>query len=271
MARLNFRLSGAITDSNPRDYGGTGTALYQSLSLHLPRASRWSVGDIREGALKNKMTLSNFVSRHYVSDLRVLAETLPESHRHMYLASGRAEAVDKSLRLLRWFRPTGLEAISAEGAYFGDTTGASRSLGGPWPLRFFDWPLVESARELEQLLQTKHANYFLGFYAEAAPELGPWDKQIARLREFSEVCKAHKLPFVLNETRSAFWKAGSQFCLAGNEVDCDALLLFPGHQLGVVAVKESLFLDKPLMLISTWDGDEFSLSRLKDRIVEEMP
>jgi 4-aminobutyrate aminotransferase-like enzyme len=271
MARLNFRLSGATTDVNLNDYGGTGTALYQSLSFPRPYLKPYAIGDIREGSLKNKMTLSNFVSRHYVNDMQVLAEVLPPELRHIYLASGRAEAADKSLRLLRWFRPTALEAISVEGSYFGQTTAASRSLGGPWPLRFFDWPLVESPRELEQLLQIRHADYFLGFFAEA-PASGPdFTKQVEKLQAFSQICKAHELPFILNETQSAFWRSGSEFCLGGGLVDCDAILIHPGHQIGVLAVKEALFLDKPLMLISTWDGDEFSLSCLKRRILEEAP
>ncbi|MEO5667329.1 MAG: aminotransferase class III-fold pyridoxal phosphate-dependent enzyme [Bdellovibrionota bacterium] len=272
MARLNFRLSAAITDINEKDYGGTGTALYQSWNFERSTvATRYRIGDIQEGSLKNKLTLSNFVSRHYVHDVRVLADALPASHRHLYLASGRAETADKSLRLLRWFRPTGLAAISAEGAYFGQTTAASRSLGGPWPLRFFDWPLVESPRELEQLFQTRHADHFLGFYADGPKPGEKLSAEIKRLQEFSEICKAHKIPFVLNETESAFWKSGKDFCVGGNEVDCDAIIIYPGHQLGVLAVKESLFLDKPLMLISTWDGDEFSLARMKTRILEEMP
>jgi len=271
MSRLNFRLSAAITDFNRKDYGGEGTALYQSWSFAPRTTSRLRIGDIQEGALKNKLTLSNFVSRHYVHDVRILADVLPKSHRHLYLASGRAEAADKSLRLLRWFRPTALAPVSAEGAFFGQSTAASRSLGGPWPLRFFDWPLVESARELEQLFQTRHPDHFLGFYAEA-PAPGPEaSAKIARLQEFSEVCRTHRVPFVLGEEKSAFWKTGKNFCLGGNEIDCDAMILFPGHQIGVLAVKESLFLDKPLMLISTWDGDEFSLARMKQRILEEMP
>jgi len=271
MARLNFRLSGAITDFNQKDYGGSGTALYQSWSFAKPTTKRYRIGDIQEGSLKNKLTLSNFVSRHYVSDIHTLASVLPESHRHLYLASGRAETADKSLRLLRWFRPTGLEAISSEGAYFGQTTAASRSLGGPWPLRFFDWPLVESPRELDQLLQTRNADYFLGFYADAPAPGAKLQDQIKKLQDFSEICKAHRLPFVLNETQSAFWRSGKDFCIGGHEVDCDAIIIYPGHQLGVLAVKESLFLDKPLMLISTWDGDEFSLARMKSRIIEEKP
>jgi 4-aminobutyrate aminotransferase-like enzyme len=272
MARLNFRLSAAITDFNPQDYGGSGTALYQSISFKSSGQKPFRVGDVQEGSLKNKLTLSNFVSRHYVSDVRMIADVLPASHRHLYLASGRAETADKSLRLLRWFRPTGLEAISSEGSYLGQTTAASRSLGGPWPLRFFDWPLVESPRELDQLLQARNADHFLGFYADAPVAGTKYADEIKKLKDYSEICKTHRLPFLLNESRSAYWKATKDaFCVGGYEIDCDAILIYPGHQLGILAVKDSLFLDKPLMLISTWDGDEFSLARAKQRILEEMP
>jgi 4-aminobutyrate aminotransferase-like enzyme len=273
MARLNLRLSGIVTDVNEKDYGGKGCALYQSLSFKKSH-NKFHIGDLLEGSLKNKMTLSNFVSRHYVRNTQILAEVLPASLRHLYYASGRAEAVDKSLRLLRYFRPKGLQALSLENSYFGQSTACARSLGGPWAHKFFDWPVFENAKELSQFLSSKHTcATLLGFYAETPdPSQKNFIEKVEDLKAISALCQKHQIPFVLAEYKTAFWKNNSgHFCLAEHVIPCDALLIFAGHQLGVLAVRESLFLDKPLMLISTWDGDELSLALLKKKILSEMP
>jgi len=273
MARLNLRLSGIVTDVNEKDYGGKGRALYQSLSFR-KSSKKFHVGDLLEGSLKNKITLSNFVSRHYIRNTQILAEFLPPDMRHLYYASGRAETADKSLRLLRYFRPQATEALSLEGSYFGQSTACARSLGGPWGHRFFDWPVFENSKELAQFLSSKKdTQSLLGFYAETPdPKIKDYEKKIEDLQKISELCQKHAIPFILAENKTSFWAASKKdFCLAGNKIPCDALLLYAGHQLGVLAVKESLFLDKPLMMISTWDGDEFSLALLKRKLLANMP
>jgi hypothetical protein len=50
---------------------------------------------------------------------------------------------------------------------------------------------------------------------------------------------------------------------AGEDAKCqpDAAFAFLGGQMGVVFMRKELFDATPLLLISTWDGDEFSLAR----------
>ena len=39
----------------------------------------------------------------------------------------------------------------------------------------------------------------------------------------------------------------------------DAVMAYYGGQFSMIHINKNYFLDKPLMLISTWDGDEYSL------------
>ena len=40
----------------------------------------------------------------------------------------------------------------------------------------------------------------------------------------------------------------------------DAMMAYLGGQISIVNISKTYFIDKPLMLISTWDGDEHSLA-----------
>ena len=46
----------------------------------------------------------------------------------------------------------------------------------------------------------------------------------------------------------------------GDRKPADAGMVFMGGAAGLVFTTEEFFIEKPLMLISTWDGDEFSLT-----------
>jgi 4-aminobutyrate aminotransferase-like enzyme len=267
MARLNFRLGAATIARNTKAYGGSGTALYQSSRLPQAGDERFLFSEECVGSLKNKMTLSNFVSAFYIRNTRILSQFLPQAFRHLYFASGRAEAADKSLRLLRHFRPQAKAALSFEGDYFGQTTAVSRSLGGPWPSRYFDWPLLRDLKHLEKLLKDQDPAQFLGLYIEPVSERSGQRRDEGFLRETIDLCKSVHLPVVFGETASAFGGyEPTRFLAASETLQPDLLLFYPGEQLGVLAATQPYFLDKPLQLISTWDGDEFSLTRLKERL-----
>jgi 4-aminobutyrate aminotransferase-like enzyme len=272
MARLNFRLGAATIARNTKAYGGTGTALYQSSRLPHDGDPRFLFSEESVGSLKNKMTLSNFVSPSYIRNTRILGQFLPASHRHLYFASGRAEAIDKSLRLLRHFRPQGKAALSFEGDYFGETTAVSRSLGGPWPARYFDWPLVKNPTTLSRLLASEDPTRFLGLYVEPLAERSRRRRSENELHEILATCKQAGVPVVFGETASAFGAYDpSRFLAACETLQPDLAVFYPGGQIAVVATTRAYFLEKPLQLISTWDGDEFSLIRLKERLFGALP
>ncbi len=252
MARLNYRLGHGAVLKEENQYGGQATALYQSFCFYENPPLR--VGDSKEACLKNKLTLSNFVTSEYCDNMSIVSEFFPARLRHFYLSSGRAEAADKMIRLLRNNRPTGIKAASLRGSYFGNSTAVARSLGGPHALKYFAWPVFEKAKELEVSLSEHGADTLLGFFASHTEK--PSVDEISNLKEFYEVCKSFGLPFITASETTPL-----------ESVYQDAHLMYGKGQLGLVAVSEKLFFDKPLQMISTWDGDEWSLARLKDTLL----
>jgi len=252
MAKLNYKLGHGAVIKAQNQYGGQATALYQSFAF--PNGETLRVGDVREPSLKNKITLSNFVTAEYCHNMEILSEYYPENLRHFYLSSGRAEAADKMIRLLRNARSTGIEAISLKGSYFGQTTAVARSLGGPHPNKYFAWPVFEKAKELEQYLSSNSPELVLGVFASFTKANA--NKLAPELKEFSRVCLDNKIPFITGS---------EELPMTGLRVN--GHLCYGGGQIGVVAVDDTLFFDKPLQMISTWDGDEWSLARFKDSLL----
>ena len=58
--------------------------------------------------------------------------------------------------------------------------------------------------------------------------------------------------------------------MSGTELDPDILYFGAGPQVAVVACKENFFVDKPLTMISTWDGDEHGLCLFQDHMFESV-
>ena len=257
MSRLNFRLGHAAILKESGQYGVNATALYQSFSFTNPTDDTLRIGDSRQASLKNKITLSNFVTHDYCKNFEIISELYPKKLQHFYLSSGRAETSDKMIRLLRNKRPKAIEALSVKGSFFGETTAVARSLGGPWPHKYFAWPTLEKAKELEQYFETHSPELVLGIFASFKKNSTP--EHFEALNAFSKVCKDKNIPLITaSET------------LPHESIDCDAHLTFGKGQLGVIAVTKELFFDKPLQMISTWEGDEWSLSQFKNQLMREL-
>ena len=83
------------------------------------------------------------------------------------------------------------------------------------------------------------------------------------LQRMVELCRAHETPIVYNDTASLFYRysetAFSASGVAGLEPD--ATIAFLGGQMALVGCADKLFLDQPLLLISTWEGDACSLGQ----------
>lgn len=284
MSAVNRQFGAVVIKRNTSDYGGTGTALYQSIRLN-PSAMQEPAGTQRSRvcrhpytpALKNKVSLANFVSRSYVNTLLLLKETLPAHLRHLYLASSRAEGVDKMIKLLRSKRPKARVAISYADDFFGDTTACARSLGGNGKLSYFQWPRLQFtpnaerlAKELREEIARSGPDAVLGVFVEPFRERTGERKDPAHLRAIIEAAHAEKVPVLFQETASAFrgYDANRFFC-ASDTLKADGLMAYPGGQLSLLAVSDELFLEKALMMISTWDGDEHSLNLLRERLLAE--
>ena len=110
----------------------------------------------------------------------------------------------------------------------------------------------------------------LGVFVEPVGELTKQKKSPSFLSEVIAACKSKGIPVIFSESASAWYQFSSDhfFCVS-SELKPDGIVWYSGGQLGIVAVQKELFLDKPLQMISTWDGDEHSLNLLADRILRE--
>lgn len=261
MSRLNLKMGAVVCHVSHTDYGGSGTGLYQSLELRRAHPQL----EIFRGkhTLLNKMCLSNFVSAAYVNFLKIWREVLPASLRHVYLSSGESEAVDKWIKTLYAKRPTAHYALSFYGDRFGYGTAASQSLGGkpnePSP---FEWPRLDpqqGAAALRDYLQAHATNEVLGIFVEPAGK--------AWLPELLELARNHGVPVIFNETQSMLGGFAPGVTWASDLHPPDGFYAFGGNQIALNAVNSEFFISKPLTMISTWDGDEWSLQIFTERLL----
>ncbi|MGF1466907.1 MAG: aldehyde dehydrogenase family protein [Sandaracinaceae bacterium] len=300
MSRLSDRFGASTVAVLEHQYEGTGVARYYRLpvgGLRVAEPVRRTPddGDLAQGLARpfaapppslverlddgslagpavTKITLLNYVTPAVVRATEWIAALAPEQP-HLFLASGRDEALDKAVRLLRVHRPDARRVLSFEGAYVGHTTASARSLsdpavhrqGRPW---FRDWPRVPHPADvgaeasLAALRQAvgDEVDRFLGIVIEPVQErtgrVAPqafWDGLAALRRDLG-------LPVVTVETAGAAYRAGrGPFATSGGAFDPDVRLWWTGGHLGLLHVAPALAVSKPMTLVSTWDGDELSL------------
>ncbi|MFN3202165.1 MAG: aminotransferase class III-fold pyridoxal phosphate-dependent enzyme [Bradymonadia bacterium] len=240
----------------------------------LVRARQLGVFD--EGAL-TKLTLSNFITRPYVRYAEYLREMTPRGCGHLYFTSSADEMVDKSFRALKHHRKHASTAIGVEGGQLGSVTAAARSLsisaskGQAERYGHFGWPMVphpanglqETLAALEALVSTHGADALLGLYIESVQRrtgrvITP--EQWAALVAFRD---RTGVPLVLVETTTGMGRNGKDlWWLDSVKGDPDVVLWWSGGQIGHIFSNDRWYVEKPLTLISTWDGDELSATRL---------
>lgn len=226
------------------------------------------------GPASSRLNLSNWTTPdivHYVEHLR---EILPRGCEHLYFTSSRDETVDKSLRCLKLSRPKASIALGLEGGYVGHNTAVARSISdaagfGP-EFALFDWPRLPhpaddpaaTVRALDVIAERHGAQALFGLYAEVVGERSGKVLEGEGAAMLAEACRRHDVPLVLVESASGLYRSGDgAWGVDGlpDEVVPDAVLWYPGGQLGHVFVGERYWVSKPLTLISTWDGDELSI------------
>jgi acyl-CoA reductase-like NAD-dependent aldehyde dehydrogenase/4-aminobutyrate aminotransferase-like enzyme len=242
------------------------------------------------GPAVNKLTLVNYLTPAVVRATEHVAAIVPDLP-HVFFTSGRDETVDKSLRMLRWHRKEGQIAIGLEGGYVGHTTAAARSLSDPRTHRqgpaHFAFPrvphpaLVGVSATLEALRSAVAAAggaaKVLGFYAEMIGERSGLVLEPAFLAALDAFRAETKIPIVLVETASAYFKSGrgafasTAFARAGSlegggSFVPDILTWFTGGQHGYVHVSAPYFVATPLTFVSTWDGDELSMIQAQHQL-----
>jgi succinylglutamic semialdehyde dehydrogenase len=266
----------------------TPTDLDWSSSVQAPlgRAHPRLVEAVRHGYFTNavgtKLTLSNWVTPDLVRYTEVLRRLAPRDLGHMYFTSGQSELVDKGLRCLRVKRPKGQIVFGLRHQYLGSTTAAARSLtessGEATPHGWFDWPLLphpedvgeeEALAALSSRLRGEPAESVLALVLELVGEksglvLSPsyWEKATA-------LCRERSIPVVAVETASSLGRVGNTLFHADSlETAPDMVWWYTGGQLGHIFVGDNYYVEKPLTLISTWDGDEISVVRNRIHLLE---
>lgn len=234
------------------------------------------------GPTASRVNLSNWAtidSIHYAEHLRAI---LPRGTSHLYTTSSRDEMVDKALRCLKLSRPQARVALGLRGGYLGQTSAAARSLSDPRGFEdefgLFDWPLLPhpepagigaTLAALEQVIATQGAAAILGLFVELVGERSGAVLDADAALALQKICSKHDIPLALVETATGGYRRGKGpwgiDALPGEFVP-NMVLWYPGGQLGQIFVDSRWWVGKPLMLISTWDGDEVSLIRTHEHL-----
>jgi 4-aminobutyrate aminotransferase-like enzyme len=205
----------------------------------------------------------------------LLRALLPKHLTHAYFTSGREEIIDKGLRAIRFHRTDADIALGFSHQWFGVNTAAARSLSHEehqaQPFRFFNWPILphpslvgkkDCLTKLNQTLQEIAHEKILALVVELVGERSALSFDEEFLQELDSIRQKTGIPLVFLENASCLSRSGKSLFLSDSlSVKANMVLWYTGGQLGHVFVDDQYFVEKPLTLISTWDGDEISMTR----------
>mgnify|MGYP001942629523 CR=1 FL=1 len=282
--RQPVRQAGADPD-NAKAAPAVGVNLASGIARPFGAPPQSLVNAERDGLLTgptiSKITICNYITPAVVRSVEFATALVPD-HPHVYLTSGRDETTDKAIRTLRYYRKSATIAIGFEGGYVGHTSSGSRSVSDPAVHRqgpaYFDWPRlphpadVGTEATIEALRGCVEAaggpEHILGLFFEPMQErtgkVPPADFWPALESLRAEM----DLPLVLFETASAMWRSGNgtAFAFQSLPVKPELVAWWGGGQTGFVHLTSRYFIPKPLMMVSTWDGDELSMIRLHHQL-----
>lgn len=221
----------------------------------------------------NKVCLSNFVSEIFLKGIKDVLSHLPEILRHAYTSSGQSECVDKVAKTI-WVKSSKeikenhiTKMMTFKGHYFGTGSALSRSLSLDQDA-YFEVNKLENPNEFnfKEILNKIEVEFKTGSY------LAVWLEPVLQksmeklpfefLRGLRNLSTQYKVALVFNETASQFYRYSDKHFFASSfaEITPDAGLIYLSGQAGLAFSSEAYFLEQPLMMISTWDGDEFSFN-----------
>ena len=285
MIKLNLSL-GSYEREYIRDNYPDGTHHRDSWYYHCPtlwereplNLSRRIISPLEKGdanfieeqlpSLVNKICLSNFVSERFLKLLKEIASPLPSSLQHIYSTSGQSECVDKVAKSL-WYsnKKSRNRMMTFESHFFGNGTFLARSLNSAseqfFPVDILPHPTDGSYRDVlvrvgEQLSRENYAGVWIEPVTQRGMRFVPRDFLV----QLRKICRERGVPLVYNETASAgfVYNASRYFVSSDKELTPDAGLAFLGGQAGIVFCRQGIWVADKLMMISTWDGDEFSFA-----------
>ena len=220
----------------------------------------------------NKVCLSNFVSHDFLSATKQIFMALPLELRHGFTCSGQSEATDKVVKTL-WVKsdPSKKEKnankqLTFAGHFFGHGSNFSRSLSyanDPYfPVTHLEKPNPQNASSLLQKVEAEmQKGEYLAVWIEPVMQQTMERVPMEFLVGLRALCNKYNVALVFNETGSQGFRYNDKSYFISNDQSImpDLGLAYFGGQAGIAFSKEEYFLEQPLMMISTWDGDEFSL------------
>lgn len=216
------------------------------------------------GELINKICLSNFISKNFIEDIEYLAGLVPQELKHIYTASGQSECVDKVYKAITYKArdKKRQRVLTFRGHYFGEGSFLSRSLSSEidpyFPVEYFDHPTKDNWKDLiTQINQYLTSNSYIAFFMELEPQnknLSSMPEEF--LKELKVICDKHDVRIVFNLSSSFAFKDASALPITPN-----AIFSYLGGQAGACFMDQKNYVEDPLMLISTWDGDALSTAQ----------
>lgn len=250
--------------------------IHLSAAINIPlsiRSLNQEYFDLQMPFAVNKVCLSNFVSETFLKGIKAVINVLPENLRHGYTCSGQSECVDKVAKTI-WVksRPEIKEnhitrMLTFKGHYFGNGSALSRSLSLDVE-PYFEVTKLQNPNELnyQEVLTLVEKEFKLGSY------LAVWVEPVLQktmekipfefLRGLRALATKYKVALVYNETASQFYRFKTEkfFASCYSEISPDAGLVYFSGQAAMAFASDVYYLEQPLMMISTWDGDEFSFN-----------
>ncbi len=211
-------------------------------------------------SMVNKVCLSNFISEDYINSLNKFCSTLPKSLQYIFTASGHSECVDKIYKSVFFTRkeekPQRPKSIlTLDSHYFGKNSTLARSV----TLETFGLYEANNVKsDLEIVEKELKTESYLSLFINTGELLKTKGKSdtISFLKEIRVCCDKHNVTLTYDTTLTHNDQSDIFY---QEEVAPDALFMYLTGQMAICALKEDLRVHSPLMMISTWDGDEISL------------
>ncbi len=201
--------------------------------------------------LVNKICLSNFIDTSFMENLKGLKELAPTGLAHLFTASGHSECVDKiykSILIKNGKQRT--KVLSFNGDYFGKQSFMSATLSGK--IDFYPNTRISDLSELEEALKSED---ILCLYI--GKRLESFSKE--ELNSIITLSHKHGTKVVFNE--SIYFHKNRKLLSKELGLSPDATYVHMGGQIGICMLSEEVYESRPLMMISTWDGDSYGLAQ----------
>ncbi len=251
-------------------------ALHLGRGIHIPLSLRSLSNDYFDLQMPyavNKVCLSNFVSETFLKGVKEVIEVLPEGIRHGFTCSGQSECVDKVAKTI-WVKSEGhvkenhiTKMMTFKNHFFGNGSALARSLSletDPYfEVKKLPNPNENNYQEVLKLVEAEFATRtYFAVWVEPVLQKTMEKMPYEFLRGLRDLSKKYGVALIYNETASQFFRFSHKnfFASCFPDITPDAGLVYFGGQAGLAFAKDAYYLDQPLMLISTWDGDEFSFN-----------